>query len=129
MWNPVIRTFWFCVLFSFLLLPSVGAAQTQPQNDTMIIEGGTLIDGTGAPPRRIAAIIISGNRIREIVPEGRTIQAAGPAAERVRADGLTILPGYIDSHVHYQGWDAELYISHGITSVLDMGNVQEWILA
>ena len=96
--------------------------------DTLVIEGGTLFDGTGAAPRKIAAVMVRGNRIREIVPEGGAFQVPS-GAQRIRGEGLTVLPGLIDSHVHYQGWDAELYISHGITSVFDMGSNAEWILA
>jgi hypothetical protein len=32
-------------------------------------------------------------------------------------------------HVHYEDWMPELYLSHGITTVRDVGNHTEWILA
>ena len=104
-----------------------GNAQDQGAG-ALVIQGGTLIDGTGAPARPIKGIVIVGNRIREIVPAQGILQAP-PGARVVSADGLTILPGLFDAHVHYRGFDGELYLAYGVTSVLDLGNVSEWIVA
>ena len=101
------------------------APQSAP--NALVIERGTLIDGTGAPPRPVQALVIVGNRIKEIVPPGGNAQIP-PGASRIRAEGLTLVPGLIDSHVHSRGFDAELYLSHGVTSVLDVSNIEDWIL-
>jgi N-acyl-D-amino-acid deacylase len=60
----------------------------------LLIRGGTLVDGTGAP-RRPADIGVSGGRITVLAPGGRH-----EAAETVNAGGLVVTPGFIDVHTH-----------------------------
>lgn len=43
--------------------------------------------------------------------------------------GCTILPGLIDTHVHFMRWQGPLFLAHGVTTVRDVGNDLEWILA
>jgi len=65
--------------------------------DTMVISGGTLIDGLGGPPVPNPGILVEGNRIRSVGPD-----AAGlvDGATVVDANGRFITPGLIDGHVH-----------------------------
>ena len=62
---------------------------------TLFIKNGTLIDGTGAKPIANATILVDGGMITKVgdvqPPENATI---------IDAQGGTILPGFIDSHVH-----------------------------
>jgi imidazolonepropionase-like amidohydrolase len=62
----------------------------------IVVRGGSLIDGTGADPRR-ADVQTSDGRIRSV---GAGIE---PASDDValEADGLTLLPGLIDAHTHF----------------------------
>ncbi len=83
----------------------------------LVIRGGTLIDGSGAPGVR-ADIGIRGGRIASI---GVGPQAAG--AEVLDATGCIVTPGFVDVHTHYDGqatWDELLEPSspHGITTVV-----------
>ena len=95
---------------------------------TLAIVGGTLLDGTGAPPRPGVTILVSDARIDRIGPAATTPVPEG--ARIVRADGKFVLPGFIDAHVHYRDYYPELLITHGITSVADWGGSPvEWILA
>ncbi len=106
-----------CFLFSWF--NSVPAAAQQEQPAVLVIEGGTLIDGNGGAPVADALIIIRGNRIETVSRKG---QAQYPAGARVlQADGKFILPGLMDAHVHYQDFLAELLLTHGVTSVFEIG--------
>src|SRR3990170_3683825 len=92
-----------------------------------VIEGGTLIDGTGRAPVPNAVIVIEGNRIRSVGTTGSVQVPAG--ARRIDASGKWVLPGLIESHGHYREYVPELLINHGITTMLDTGNLMEYILA
>jgi N-acyl-D-aspartate/D-glutamate deacylase len=85
----------------------------------LVIRGGTVVDGTGAP-RRVADVALDGERI----------SAVGTVDDRGRreldAEGLLVTPGFVDIHTHYDGqvsWDPLVTPSswHGVTSVV-MGN-------
>jgi N-acyl-D-amino-acid deacylase len=85
----------------------------------LLVRGGTLVDGTGAPART-ADVAVQGGRIVEV---GRITSAAKRTLD---ADGLTVTPGFVDIHTHYDGqvtWDSVLAPSsqHGVTTVV-MGN-------
>lgn len=62
------------------------------------IVGGTLIDGLGGDPIRSGVVVIEDGRI---IAAGSEANTAIPAkAKRFDASGRTILPGFIDCHVH-----------------------------
>ncbi len=89
---------------------------------TLVISGGTLIDGTGRPPLENAQILMRGERIE------RVGQFAPPAGTQViDARGKWITPGFIDLHFHNEKTTdlAPLFLRNGITSVRDPGNWNE----
>ncbi len=63
-----------------------------------LLIGATLIDGTGAPPQRDAAVLIDETRIAAVGP--RHTMATPPNAQVIDCSGLTLLPGLIDCHDH-----------------------------
>jgi len=66
----------------------------EPDTLSLVLEGGTVIDGTGAPGRR-ADLGIAGRRIAAIGDlSGR------PARARIDVSGLAVAPGFIDVHTH-----------------------------
>jgi len=85
----------------------------------LVIRGGTVVDGTGAPART-ADVAIDDGLVTEV---GRV----GGAAERtIDADGLLVTPGFVDIHSHYDGqasWGERMIPSswHGVTTVV-VGN-------
>ncbi len=81
----------------------------------VVIRGGTVVDGTGAPARS-ADIAITGGVITEI---GERLDGA----HELDASGHCVTPGFIDIHTHYDAqvfWDPALTPSswHGVTSVV-----------
>lgn len=57
-----------------------------------------LIDGTGREPVNPGTIIVDGNRITAVGPGDAISIPSG--AERINAEGRTVLPGLIDGHIH-----------------------------
>jgi N-acyl-D-aspartate/D-glutamate deacylase len=85
----------------------------------LVIRGGTIVDGSGAPART-GDVAIDGGRVTSA--SGR----AGAARREIDADGLLVTPGWVDIHTHYDGqvtWDPHLTPSgwHGVTTLV-MGN-------
>ena len=87
---------------------------------SMIITGGTVVDGSGAEERR-ADVAIDDGRISRIGDlSGET------AAQTIDATGKLVTPGFVDLHTHLDaqiGWDPEMRPSsyHGVTTAL-IGN-------
>ena len=82
----------------------------------VIIRGGDVVDGTGAPRRR-ADVGISGDRIVQI---GK-VDADAPLI--IDAKGKVVTPGFVDVHTHFDAqvfWDGALTPSplHGVTTAL-----------
>lgn len=62
------------------------------------IVGGTLIDGLGGDPIKSGVVVIDNGRI--VAAGSEASVAIPPSATRLDASGRTILPGFIDCHVH-----------------------------
>ncbi len=127
-----------CFFLAFVL-SFVGLAQT---TNLKVLVGGTLIDGFGSDPVRNSVIIIEGEKIKAVgninntpIPEG---------AEVISTEGMSVLPGLWDMHVHtminghadYNYWDktypplfkdvimpasAHQLLMAGVTSARDLG--------
>ena len=64
----------------------------------MALVGGTLIDGSGGPPMRDSVVLVRGGRIERV---GTVETLPVPAGyERISTEGMTVLPGLWDLHVH-----------------------------
>jgi N-acyl-D-aspartate/D-glutamate deacylase len=85
----------------------------------LVVRAGTVVDGTGSPPRT-ADVAVRDGRITEV---GRV---SGRGRREIAADGAVVAPGFVDIHTHYDGqatWESRLQPSswHGVTTVV-MGN-------
>jgi N-acyl-D-aspartate/D-glutamate deacylase len=85
----------------------------------LVVRGGTVIDGTGAPART-ADVAVAAGRVVEVG------KVSGRGRREVDADGALVTPGFVDIHAHYDGqatWDNQLAPSswQGVTTVV-MGN-------
>src|SRR5471032_451498 len=78
-----------------LLLALTPATAIRAEDFDVLIRGGRLLDGTGAP-WRFADVAISGDRIVAVGP----IAANATARETIDARGLYVAPGFIDGHSH-----------------------------
>ena len=131
-------------LSTALLLGGAGelGAQTPARDRVLALVGGTLIDGHGGPPIRNSVILVAGERIRTIGTVGALAIPSG--AEVISTEGMSILPGLWDMHVHlmitghsdYAHWDrtypalfervimpasAHQLLLAGVTSARDLG--------
>ena len=83
----------------------------------LIIRGGDVVDGTGAPRHR-ADVGITGDRVTAIAD-----LAGSEAAQVIDATGKAVTPGFVDVHTHLDAqvyWDTTLSPSplHGVTTVI-----------
>jgi len=112
------------------------------QSRLKALVGGTLIDGFGGRPVRNSVILIDGERITAVGVQGSLAVPAG--AEVISTEGMSVLPGLWDMHVHlmlnghsdYAHWDktypaqfgsvimpagAKQLLLAGVTSARDLG--------
>ncbi len=112
--------------------------------------GGRLIDGYGGAPLENSVVLIEGDRIKAVGKVGEVQVPAG--AEVISTEGMTVLPGLWDMHVHlmivghgdYEHWDktypplyrstimpaaAKQLLLAGVTSARDLGAPLDDILA
>ena len=85
----------------------------------LVVKGGTVVDGTGAPARTADVAITDG-----VVTEVGDVD--GAARRTIHADGAVVTPGFVDVHTHFDGqvtWDPMLTPTcwHGVTTIV-MGN-------
>src|SRR5262249_22968976 len=128
-------------------LPS---ARAQPpaakQARLKALVGGTLVDGFAGLPIQNSVVLIDGDRISAV---GQVGTLAVPAeADVISTEGMTVLPGLWDMHVHtmivghadYEHWDkayfpqfesvimpaaAKQLLMAGVTSARDLGGPLE----
>lgn len=124
---------WLILLFSL---------SASAQTNVKALVGGTLIDGYGSAPIRNSVVIIEGERIKAVGQVGTLAIPQG--AEVISTEGMSVLPGLWDMHVHlminghsdYAHWDktypplmetvimpasARQLLMAGITSARDLG--------
>ena len=114
--------------------------------DRLVLRGGIVIDGEGAPARGPVDIVIRGNKITTVksvgspgVPILSTNRPKISDSDKViDISGYYVLPGFVDLHGHFggdsQGVSADyvtrLWLAHGITTIREpgSGNGLAWVL-
>lgn len=137
------------------LLPSIflifiSLLSVAQENKLKALVGGTLIDGFGSDPIKNSVIIIEGEKILTVGTITDT--PIPPNAEVISTEGMTVLPGLWDMHVHtminghsdYEYWDktyppllkdvimpssAHQLLMAGVTSARDLGGPLEESIA
>ncbi|HEX5887544.1 MAG TPA: amidohydrolase family protein [Pyrinomonadaceae bacterium] len=135
------KKLWLCLLTG-TLITIFGSVHAQTQSNVKALVGGTLIDGYGSKPIRNSVVIIEGERIKAVGQVGTLAIPRG--AEVISTEGMTVLPGLWDMHVHlminghsdYAHWDktyppqmesvimpasAKQLLMAGVTSARDLG--------
>jgi imidazolonepropionase-like amidohydrolase len=125
-----------------VLLTIVLFTHAHAQSQLKALVGGTLIDGYGSKPIRNSVVILEGERIKAVGQVGTLAIPRG--AEVISTEGMTVLPGLWDMHVHlminghsdYAHWDktypplmetvimpasAKQLLMAGVTSARDLG--------
>lgn len=126
---------------SLYILALLISFEVSSQNLKALV-GGTLIDGFGGKPIRNSVIIIEGEKIKQVGEMGKVEIPA--SAEIISTEGMSVLPGLWDMHVHlminghsdYTYWDktypkifgsvimpasAHQLLMAGVTSARDLG--------
>lgn len=129
------------VLF-VLLGGAFGGAQDRPPKATLALVGGQVIDGYEGAPIRDGVVLIAGERIVAVGPKSEVAVPAG--ATVIDTEGMSVLPGLMDMHVHlmllghsdYEHWDktyiarfrdeimpiaARQLLMSGVTTARDLG--------
>lgn len=139
------KTLTAAALLTVAALAVPGAARNADQaaaGPVRALVGGTLIDGFGSTPVRNSVILIQGDRITAVGQVGTLAVPSG--AEVISTEGMSVLPGLWDMHVHtminghsdYEHWDktypkrleteimpasARQLLMAGVTSARDLG--------
>jgi imidazolonepropionase-like amidohydrolase len=122
------------VVLLALVASGVASAQaTSPR--TLALVGGQLIDGHGGPPLRNSVVLIEGERIRAVGQVGTLSIPAG--AEVVSTEGMSVLPGLWDMHVHlminghadYAYWDRTYVPNRVLQDVIMPASARQLLLA
>jgi amidohydrolase family protein len=119
-WSPRLLAFSSGVAAAAVVITTgVPAAISQPQQQVLVIRGGTLLDGNGGAPVPNSAIVITGNRITAV---GRVGQVQVPAgAQVINAAGKWITPGLIDAKANWNWMYGEAFLNWGVTSAMVSG--------
>lgn len=105
----------------------LGGPAPSPPADLLVLEGPTVLDMTGAPPRPATSILIRDGRVADLYPTGSA--PPPPGARVLELRGRHAIPGLIDSHVHLtsptvessrQDSLARFLLLGGVTAIRDM---------
>jgi imidazolonepropionase-like amidohydrolase len=100
---------------------------TRKPNGPLAIVNARLFDAETGKTIPDATVVVVGNRI-QAVGTGKTV-AIPAGAESIDARGRALLPGLWDMHVHVGPNDGVMHIAAGVTSVRDLANDNDALMA
>jgi imidazolonepropionase-like amidohydrolase len=89
----------------------------------LILTNGYLVDGTGSEPIKNTSVAIKGGKIVSIFKD-EELQIKEAECKVIDLKGSTILPGFINTHVHINFEELDYiksWLNSGVTTVRDMG--------
>lgn len=107
------------------LVAAMAGCSSSPK-DRIALVGATVIDGTGSEPKPDMVVVVHGGKIESIEP--RAGFKLPKTALAVDVSGKYVIPGLIDAHAHVTNWALPRYLAYGVTSVRDLGGIQDTIL-
>src|SRR6266568_4154276 len=84
------------------------------------VTGAAVIDGTGGPVLPDRTVLVRGGVIERVDPAG-AVPPPPPGIRRIEGTGRSLLPGFIDTHVHLDFCSPAAVLRGGVTSVRDLG--------
>jgi imidazolonepropionase-like amidohydrolase len=131
--NTYVRHALLGIALFFCFLPCVQETRVGAQSDRLALTGGRLVASPDAAPINDATVVIAGGHIVAIGPRERVSIPAG--VRSIDCTGLTVLPGFQNSHVHFteSKWNdaaiqpaaklasqlLQMFTQYGFTSVVD----------
>jgi imidazolonepropionase-like amidohydrolase len=123
-------------------------SEPSPATTRLWLTGGSVFDGTGAPPRRGMSVLVEEGRIAGLARAGETVSEGATVIDLA---GRTLLPGLIDAHAHvkadfpvpdpgaeplldattphFVAADLREMLRRGITTVRDVGSYGDLVFA
>jgi imidazolonepropionase-like amidohydrolase len=99
-----------------------GKMSEEKKKEIKVIKGGTLIDATGAEPVENAVVVIEGSKITAV---GRAEEIEIPEkAKVIDATGKTVMPGLIDSHMHFGGMKTDKFMEEMMIRPPELGLIK-----
>jgi imidazolonepropionase-like amidohydrolase len=115
--------FLFSFIHSFIACTKSPTSNDGFVDGTIVITNGFLIDGTGSGPIPNAVVILQDGRILSVGVDSNIVIPTG--AEIIDVQGLYILPGFMNTHIHrgYVENNLKEWCKSGVTTVRDIGNL------
>lgn len=92
----------------------------------LVFRNARLFDPDSGKSTPGTTVVISGNRIQAVGPDGETAVPAG--AEVIDAAGKTLMPGLWDMHAHLSQLDGLFNLASGVTTARDLANDTDFLL-
>jgi imidazolonepropionase-like amidohydrolase len=109
-------------------MAGTAAAIRPAPSRALAVTGATILDMTARRPIADGTVVVVDGRITAVGPSSRVTIPAG--AVIVNAAGKTVMPGLWDMHAHFEQVEwGPIYLAAGVTTVRDVGNEFDFIVA